>query len=134
MTVNAAFELCRWGIRVNCIIPGAVESPFWNEVFPPDMPQAERDKFMHDLADQEVPMGRIGKPDDIAGVALFFASDLSKFVTGLRMYVAAAAVTSTAPRPRLARTPGQAEIPPLGVSAGGMNRRQSACRCKARRV
>jgi NAD(P)-dependent dehydrogenase (short-subunit alcohol dehydrogenase family) len=88
VAVNAAFELCRWGIRVNCIIPGAIETPFWNEVFPPDMPQPERDRFLGDLANQEVPMGRIGKPDDIAGVALFFASDLSKFVTGLRMYVA----------------------------------------------
>jgi 3-oxoacyl-[acyl-carrier protein] reductase len=87
VTVNAAFELCRWGIRVNCIIPGAVDSPFWNEVFPPEMTQSERDTFLSDLANQEVPMGRIGKPDDIAGVALFFASDLSKFVTGLRMFV-----------------------------------------------
>ncbi len=87
VTVNAAFELCRWGIRVNCIIPGAVDSPFWDEVFPPDMPQSERDSFLGEIANQEVPMGRIGKPDDIANVALFFASDLSKFVTGLRMYV-----------------------------------------------
>lgn len=88
VTVNAAFELCRSGIRVNCIIPGAVETPFWNEVFPPDMPQAARDDFLRELADREVPMGRIGKPDDIANAALFFASDLSRFVTGLRMYVA----------------------------------------------
>lgn len=87
VTVNAAFELCRWGIRVNCIIPGAVETPFWDEVFPKDMPQTAREEFLHNLANQEVPMGRIGKPDDIANVALFFASDLSKFVTGLRMYV-----------------------------------------------
>ena len=87
VAVNAAFELCRWGIRVNCIIPGAVETPFWDEVFPPEMPRSERDAFMQNLANQEVPMGRIGKPDDIANVALFFASDLSKFVTGLRMYV-----------------------------------------------
>jgi NAD(P)-dependent dehydrogenase (short-subunit alcohol dehydrogenase family) len=43
---------------------------------------------MAELADKEVPMGRIGKPDDIANSALFFASDMSKYVTGLRMYVA----------------------------------------------
>ncbi len=33
-------------------------------------------------------MGRIGTPEDIAKVALFFASDMSGYVTGLRMYVA----------------------------------------------
>jgi len=88
VAVNGAFELCRWGIRVNCIIPGAVDSPFWNEVFPPEMPKSERDAFLRELANQEVPMGRIGTPEDIANAALFFASDLSRFVTGLRMYVA----------------------------------------------
>lgn len=113
VTVNAAFELCRWGIRVNCIIPGAVESPFWDEVFPPDMPQSERDKFLHDLADQEVPMGRIGKPDDIAGVALFFASDLSKFVTGLRMYVGGGGGYINCPEATFGSNSRVRPIPPL---------------------
>ena len=88
VAVNGAFELCRWGVRVNCIVPGAVASPFWNEVFPSDMPQSERDNFHKELANQEVPMGRIGTPEDIAKVALFFASDMSGYVTGLRMFVA----------------------------------------------
>lgn len=88
VTVNGAFELCRWGVRVNCIIPGAVETPFWDEVFPPDMAQEDRGAFMKELANAEVPMGRIGSAEDIAGAALFFASDLSRFVTGLRMSVA----------------------------------------------
>ncbi|NLB29386.1 MAG: SDR family oxidoreductase [Clostridiales bacterium] len=87
VAVNGAFALCRWGVRVNCIVPGAVASPFWDEVFP-EMPQPERDKFYSELANREVPMGRIGTPEDIAKVALFFASDMSGYVTGLRMYVA----------------------------------------------
>jgi NAD(P)-dependent dehydrogenase (short-subunit alcohol dehydrogenase family) len=114
VTVNAAFELCRWGIRVNCIIPGAVESPFWNEVFPPDMPQSERDRFLGDLANQEVPMGRIGKPDDIAGAALFFASDLSKFVTGLRMYVAGGGGYINCPEATFGSNSKAKPIPPAG--------------------
>jgi 3-oxoacyl-[acyl-carrier protein] reductase len=113
VTVNAAFELCRWGIRVNCIIPGAIETPFWNEVFPPDMSQSEREKFLSDLADQEVPMGRIGKPDDIAGVALFFASDLSKYVTGLRMYVAGGGGYINCPEATFGNNSKVKPIPPL---------------------
>ncbi len=87
MTVNAAFELCRYGIRVNCIIPGPIMTPFWNEVFPPEMPMVEREKFLNDLANTEVPMGRLGKPEDIANVALYYASDLSGYVTGQRTFV-----------------------------------------------
>jgi 3-oxoacyl-[acyl-carrier protein] reductase len=113
VAVNAAFELCRWGIRVNCIIPGAIESPFWNEVFPPEMPQAERDQFLSELANQEVPMGRIGKPDDIAGAALFFASDLSKFVTGLRMYVAGGGGYINCPEATFGMNSQKKPIPPL---------------------
>jgi 3-oxoacyl-[acyl-carrier protein] reductase len=113
VTVNAAFELCRWGIRVNCIIPGAIETPFWNEVFPSDMPQTERDAFLGNLANQEVPMGRIGKPDDIAGAALFFASDLSKFVTGLRMYVAGGGGYINCPEATFGSNSKARPIPPL---------------------
>lgn len=87
MTVNAAFELCRYGIRVNCIIPGPIMTPFWDEVFPKEMPMAEREKFLNDLANTEVPMGRLGRPEDIANVALYYASDLSGYVTGQRTFV-----------------------------------------------
>ncbi len=88
MTINAAFELCRYGIRVNCIIPGPILTPFWNEVFPPEMPQEAREEFLNGLANTEVPMGRLGKPEDIAKVALYYASDLSGYVTGQRTFVA----------------------------------------------
>ncbi|MEA4925326.1 MAG: SDR family oxidoreductase [Syntrophomonadaceae bacterium] len=88
VTINAAFELCRYGIRVNCIIPGPIHTPFWDEVFPPEMPQEARTQFLNQLANAEVPLNRLGTADDIAKVALFFASDMSGYVTGLRMFVA----------------------------------------------
>ena len=47
----------------------------------------EREKFLNDLANTEVPMGRLGKPEDIANVALYYASDLSGYVTGQRTFV-----------------------------------------------
>ena len=41
----------------------------------------------HGIATREVPLNRMGTPDDIAGPALFLASDLSAYITGLLLYV-----------------------------------------------
>jgi NAD(P)-dependent dehydrogenase (short-subunit alcohol dehydrogenase family) len=85
LTLNLAFELAPLGIYVNAIVPGPIETPFWDNVLP-EGPQ--RDKFFSALAKREVPLGRMGKPEDIAGVALFLASGLSDFVTGEVIHVA----------------------------------------------
>lgn len=85
MTLNLAFELAPLGIYVNAIVPGPIETPFWDNLMPKG---PQRDKFFSALAKREVPLGRIGKPEDIAGVALFLASGLSDFVTGEVIHVA----------------------------------------------
>jgi len=85
LTVNLAMELAPLGIRVNCIKPGAVRTPFWDGLMPET---TDLDALLRDVAAHEVPMGRIGTVDDIAGPALFFASELSSYVTGLCMNVA----------------------------------------------
>jgi len=85
LTLNLAFELAPQGIYVNAIVPGPVETPFWDALMPKGQ---ERDEFMKALAKQEVPMGRMGTAEDIAGVALFLASGLSDFVTGQIIYAA----------------------------------------------
>ena len=85
LTVNLAMDVAPLGIRVNCIKPGPIETPFWDELA---QQGADIDSILNDIANVEVPMGRIGKPEDIAGPALFFASELSSYVTGLCMYVA----------------------------------------------
>jgi len=85
LTVNLAMELAPLGIRVNCIKPGAVKTPFWDGLKSqvPDI-----DAVLRDVAAHEIPMGRVGTPEDIAGPALFLASELSSYITGLCMYVA----------------------------------------------
>ena len=84
LTVNLAMEVAPLGIRVNCIKPGPIMTPFWDELASQG---ADIDTLLSGIAAHEVPMGRIGVPDDIAGPALFLASDLSSFVTGLCLYV-----------------------------------------------
>jgi len=66
-----------WGpkkVRVNAIAPGLIETDFARALL--DNPD------WRDRAEQRTPLRRIGQPDDIAGVALFLASDASAFMTG----------------------------------------------------
>lgn len=85
LTINLAFELAPDNIYVNAIVPGPIETPFWDSLMGPG---PERDKFFTALAKKEVPLGRMGKPEDIAGPALFLASGLSDYVTGQTIYAA----------------------------------------------
>ena len=85
LTVNLAMELAPLGIRVNCIKPGAIKTPFWDGL---KEQAGDIDAMLNDVAAHEIPMGRIGTTDDVAGPALFFASELSSYITGLCMYVA----------------------------------------------
>jgi len=85
LTLNLAFELAPRNIYVNAIVPGPIETPFWDSLQPPG---PERDALFAAIAEKEVPLGRIGTPEDIAGPALFLASGLSDYVTGQIICVA----------------------------------------------
>ena len=71
-TRYAAVHLAPEGIRVNAISPGP---------FPPEAVQLRDPAFAAALI-QKVPLGRLGKPDDLAGAAVFLACSASRFVTG----------------------------------------------------
>jgi NAD(P)-dependent dehydrogenase (short-subunit alcohol dehydrogenase family) len=78
LTKAMAIDHARQGIRVNCICPGDVDTPMLPE-------DAQRrgmkwEAYLTSAANR--PMGRIGKPEEIAKAVLFLASDDSSFVTG----------------------------------------------------
>lgn len=87
LTLNLAFELAPFNIYANCIVPGPIETPFWDPLSVGMSPEQKK-AFFAALGKKEVPLGRMGTPEDIAGPALFFASDLSSYVTGHIMCVA----------------------------------------------
>jgi len=74
LTKSLAVELAPYGIRVNCVAPGWVETDMCEEVF--------QDKQFKEEVRQSIPLGRIPPPEDIAGPILFLASDLARHVTG----------------------------------------------------
>lgn len=71
---NLAVEWGRRGIRVNAIAPGVIETDFARALY--EDPKARR--RLESLSC----LGRLGKPDDVAGVAVFLASDAAGFITG----------------------------------------------------
>lgn len=72
-----ANELKSRGIRVNVISPGPIETAVFDGA-----PQATRDYFVN-----QIPLGRIGRPEEIATTALFLASEDSSFITGIELCV-----------------------------------------------
>jgi 3-oxoacyl-[acyl-carrier protein] reductase len=84
-TKTLAIELGKFGITCNAIAPGFIET---------DMTKATAARIGVDFeafveaARQQIPVGRTGKPEDIAHAALFFASEESSFVNGQVLYVA----------------------------------------------
>jgi NAD(P)-dependent dehydrogenase (short-subunit alcohol dehydrogenase family) len=72
-----ANELKSRGIRVNVISPGPIETAVFDGA-----PQETRDYFVN-----QIPLGRIGRPEEIATTALFLASEDSSFITGIELCV-----------------------------------------------
>jgi L-rhamnose 1-dehydrogenase len=76
---SCAIALGQYGIRCNSLLPGTIETSINKE----DL----ADKEKRDYMSSRVPLGRLGEPDDMAGPAVFLASDLAKYVTGAALLV-----------------------------------------------
>jgi NAD(P)-dependent dehydrogenase (short-subunit alcohol dehydrogenase family) len=79
MTREIAVEYARRGIRANALCPGPIDTPLLAELLSDPARRARR--LVH------IPMGRLGRPDELAKAALFLASDDSSFMTGAALVV-----------------------------------------------
>ena len=80
-----ATELGGHGITVNCVQPGAIETPMTAPAFN-DMPEYKT------FWSEKAPLGRLGQPQDIADVIAFLVSDEARFMSGHGIYVDGAAM------------------------------------------
>jgi 3-oxoacyl-[acyl-carrier protein] reductase len=72
LTKSLAKRLAKYNILVNAVAPGVIESPMtapW--------PEEVKKSFI-----EKIPLGRLGKPEDVAKVVVFLASDDSNYITG----------------------------------------------------
>lgn len=77
LTRSLALELGRNGITSNCIAPGLIHTPMWDDL---------SDKEQANLL-SKVPIGKLGSPDDVANTVMFLVDDQAGFITGQVIYV-----------------------------------------------
>jgi NAD(P)-dependent dehydrogenase (short-subunit alcohol dehydrogenase family) len=79
MTREIAVEYARRGVRCNALCPGPIETPLLMKLLSDEAKRQRR--FVH------IPMGRLGRAEELAKAALFLASDDSSFMTGASLIV-----------------------------------------------
>lgn len=77
LTKSAARELASRGITVNCVAPGFIGT---------DMTDELSDEIRENIL-KGIPLGRLGKPEEVAGLVLFLASDDSSYMTGQTLHL-----------------------------------------------
>ena len=80
MTLSVAKDYLKDGIRCNCISPARVHTPFVDGFLQKNYPGKEQEMF--EKLSKTQPIGRMAKPEEIAGLVLYLASDEASFITG----------------------------------------------------
>ena len=84
-TRTLALEVAEYGINVNAICPGSFDTPMFRSVARPRGWDSEDEYVKH--VGKEVPLGRLGTIEEMGDLAVFLASDKSKYITGVEIVI-----------------------------------------------
>ena len=82
-----SLEIAKEAITINTICPGRIATGRLAKVFGKDASDNEADAEMMARITREIPMGRVGDPDEIAGLVAFLASPYAAYITGATLHV-----------------------------------------------
>jgi NAD(P)-dependent dehydrogenase (short-subunit alcohol dehydrogenase family) len=95
ITKAVAMEVARLKVRVNCVCPGIIDTGMFDQAV--DMVAADRDELAATIGEMH-PMGRIGRPEEVAAAILFLASEEASFITGVPLSVDGGLWAGSAPQ------------------------------------
>ncbi len=84
-TWDLAYTLAPFNINVNVIVPGLIQTGFYNDLA--GLTSDQQKETFFNMLGRMIPLQRIGAPEDVAGAALYLASDLAAYVTGTSLLV-----------------------------------------------
>ncbi len=95
LTKAVAMEVARLNVRVNCVCPGIIDTGMFDQAV--DMVPVGRDELATTIGELH-PMGRIGRPEEVAAAILFLASEEASFITGVPLSVDGGLWAGSAPQ------------------------------------